>query len=199
MLIILSTLVVVTVQQWTPQDYPNPRNNYKQCKMVFSSNICDPDEAFDMSGRLRLNHEMRQMTERTSSGNKWCTRKGMDATLAIVRQGTQQFANGLRDSWNTDDQCKNSAVFLWSSNNRQLYFARRPNAVLQDAEFQAILRAHSKDIQTGSALALANIFKEMGRKGEWTTPGSATTKRSASSVLFYGVTALAIALSLIIP
>ncbi|CAJ0603905.1 unnamed protein product [Cylicocyclus nassatus] len=195
MLVILLSLVAVTVQQqWTSEDYPNPRKDgFKQCKMRSRSNICDPDELFDESGRYRLNHELMTLSQRTeSTGNTFCTKKGMDAVLAITRQGSQELANGLRDRWRMDDQCQKSAVFLLSADNRQLYFAPQPGTPLNDAEFQAILASNSMQLQAGEFLpALVNIFKEIGKKTDVVGPEPPTPvppyKRASPITIFVSI------------
>ncbi|VDM69412.1 unnamed protein product [Strongylus vulgaris] len=88
LLILLSLAALSAQQQWSPEDYPNPRKGgYKQCNMRSSSNVCDPDEVLSESSRYRLNNELTNLARRTEAeGNTYCTRKGMDAVLAITRQ-----------------------------------------------------------------------------------------------------------------
>ncbi|KHJ98239.1 hypothetical protein OESDEN_01791 [Oesophagostomum dentatum] len=131
-------------------------------------------------------------------------------------KGSQQLANGLRDLWHMDDQCKRSAVFLLSADDRHLYYAPQPNTLLrespisrqefalktleklpEEAEFQSIAASGEMLLQTGEFVpALVKIFKEIGKKtddGPVTTPHSS---KHASSTLFCISSALTLLLLL---
>ncbi|ETN74729.1 hypothetical protein NECAME_12776 [Necator americanus] len=229
--ILLSLVALSSQQQWSPGDYPNPRTTgYQQCKMRSRSNVCDPDEVLSESDRYRLNNELTRLASRTeSTGNSFCTKKGMDAVLAITRQdiiilmlnasfsllflevlsydltvdhnqstttketimsryieGTQQLANGLRDLWHMDDQCKKSAIFLLSADDRTLYFAPQPNTALKEAEFQAILASKEMQLRTGNFVpALVNIFKEIGKKTDIDPEPTPDANKFAPSIVYY--------------
>ncbi|KAE9415125.1 hypothetical protein Angca_001956, partial [Angiostrongylus cantonensis] len=133
MRLLLFSLVALSVQQqWEPSRYPNPRKGgFKECNMRSVSSVCDPDEVLNEADRYRLNNELQRISARTESGgSSYCGRKGVDAVMAIVRQGSQQFVNDLSRLWHMDDQCKRSIVFLLSGNDRQLYFASQANTGL---------------------------------------------------------------------
>ncbi|EYB86117.1 hypothetical protein Y032_0285g1350 [Ancylostoma ceylanicum] len=198
--ILLSLVGLSVQQQWTPEEYPNPRTGgYKQCKMRSASNVCDPDEVLSESSRYRLNAELTRMASRTeTNGNTFCTKKGMDAVLAITRQGSQQLADGLRNLWHMDDQCKRSAVFLLSADDRRLYFAPQSNTVLKEAEFQSIVSANDVQLQSGDFVpALVNIFKEIGKKTDIEpVPTPHDGNKFASTIAYYVSTAVALLLTL---
>ncbi|KAK6054502.1 hypothetical protein COOONC_07993 [Cooperia oncophora] len=83
-----------------------------------------------MDARYRLNNELQRIGVRTErTGSAFCDRKGSDAVLAIVRQGSQQLVNDLSRLWHMDDQCKKGVVFLLSSDDRRLYFAAQPKTL----------------------------------------------------------------------
>ncbi|KAJ1373613.1 hypothetical protein KIN20_036073 [Parelaphostrongylus tenuis] len=150
-LLLLSLVTISVQQQWEPSQYPNPRKGgFKQCNMRSVSNVCDPDEVLNEGDRYRLNNELQRISARTGSGgSSYCDRKGVDAVLAIVKQGSQQFANDLSKLWHMDDQCKRSTIFLLSGDDRKLYFASQANTGFNNADIQSVISSNEELLQRG--------------------------------------------------
>ncbi|VDL78391.1 unnamed protein product [Nippostrongylus brasiliensis] len=165
---VLSILIVsVSSQQWDPTQFPNPlRGGAKQCNMRSQSRICDSEEVLSMEGRYRLNNELGRISSRTEQlGSAFCSRKGTDAVLIIVRQGSKQLANDLNRLWFGNEQCKKNVVFLLSADDRHLYFSAQPNVDFGVDELQSIIDTNDKKLQSGDFVpVLTNIFKEVGKK-----------------------------------
>ncbi|CAI4222333.1 unnamed protein product [Auanema sp. JU1783] len=183
-------LVVSCEDEWTPDTYPNPRSGgFRQCSMRSVSNICDPNQILNESDRYRLNNELSRLSTRSSSDSKdFCARKGIDAVLAIVPEGSQKFADELSKRWNLDGQCQKSAVFVFSSDERHLYYGGEKNTGINPAEFDAIAFAAKSQLSAGHYVAgLVNIFKELGKKTnpvmEVPSPSTPRGSSSSSSVL----------------
>ncbi|XGW28523.1 hypothetical protein V3C99_008361 [Haemonchus contortus] len=166
-LLLFLMVALAATQQWDASKYPNPRKGgFKQCNMKSASSVCDPDEVLSMESRYRLNNDLQRISVRTErGGGAFCDRKGSDAILAIVRQGSQQLVNDLSRLWHMDDQCKKGIIFLLSSDDRHLYFAVQPNAAFNADEVQSIIDTNERQLQTGNFVgALGNIFKEIGKR-----------------------------------
>ncbi|VDN59215.1 unnamed protein product [Dracunculus medinensis] len=126
------------------------------------SHICDPNEVLSESDRYRLNNILVRMNGGSTGSINFCASKGLDATLIIVKQGTKQFADQLRNNWKLDEQCKKSALFLLSSNDRKFYFSSDANSVISENDFFTILSANQKQLDEGQfTSALLNIFKQI--------------------------------------
>ncbi|VDO24933.1 unnamed protein product [Haemonchus placei] len=153
-LLLFLMVALAAAQQWDASKYPNPRKGgFKQCNMKSASSVCDPDEVLSMESRYRLNNDLQRISVRTErAGGAFCDRKGTDAILAIVRQGSQQLVNDLSRLWHMDDQCKKGIIFLLSSDDHA-------------DEVQSIIDTNERQLQTGDFVgALGNIFKEVGKR-----------------------------------
>ncbi|KAK0406290.1 hypothetical protein QR680_018483 [Steinernema hermaphroditum] len=153
-------------QEWTVDKFPNPMkaSGYKECKMQGISNVCDPDEVFTESERYRLNNELNRMTRRTEKADgTFCDKRGFEPVLIVMQQGTQQFANDLNVKWNLDGQCRKAVIFLFSADERKLFYSAEDGTGFSDADFTAVVSGQQTNIGEGKYTSgLVNIFKQIG-------------------------------------
>uniref|UniRef100_A0A1I8A7V8 TPM_phosphatase domain-containing protein n=1 Tax=Steinernema glaseri TaxID=37863 RepID=A0A1I8A7V8_9BILA len=207
-LIVVCSLVASAaglVQVWEVDSFPNPTkaSGYKECKMQGLSNVCDPDEVFTESERYRLNNELNRMTRRTEkTDGTFCDKRGFEPVLVIMQQGSQKFADGLNAKWNLDGQCRKAVIFLFSADERKLFYSAEPGTDFSAADFTAVVSGQQTSIGEGKfTSSLINIFKQIGGARniqEGSTDEEQNYKQAKSALLIGQVTPMVLALFLLV-
>ncbi|TKR81626.1 hypothetical protein L596_015468 [Steinernema carpocapsae] len=152
--------------EWTVDTYPNPMKagGYKECKMRGLSNVCDPDEIFTESERYRLNNELTRMSRRTEkTDGDACEKRGFEPVLVIMQQGSQEFADQLNEKWNLDGQCHKAMIFVFSADERRLFYSAEDGTGFSTSDFTAVVSGQQTNIAEGKFTSgLVNIFKQIG-------------------------------------
>uniref|UniRef100_A0A0R3RGE3 DUF725 domain-containing protein n=1 Tax=Elaeophora elaphi TaxID=1147741 RepID=A0A0R3RGE3_9BILA len=153
-------------QKETADTFPNPRTNgYNECGLKSKGYVCDPDKQLTEQERYRLNNDLLQLSRRTSDDQStdFCTTKGVDATLFITKQGSEQLARDLNTLWAIDRQCKKSIVFVLSANNHNLYYAADQLSPISTSNFEKVINEEQHLLNEGKfMMALTTIFSKLG-------------------------------------
>ncbi|VDN02285.1 unnamed protein product [Thelazia callipaeda] len=129
--ILLSIFIQFSFAQQALENFPNPRTNgYKACGLKSKGYVCDLDKVLTEQERYRLNNDLLQLSRRTSTeqSSDFCSTKGIDATLLILKQANEQLAEQINKQWDVDGQCQRSVVFVLSADDHRLYYAAEEQA-----------------------------------------------------------------------
>ncbi|CAD6186928.1 unnamed protein product [Caenorhabditis auriculariae] len=137
----------VWAQQWDAVNFPNPTaGQFKQCKMLTTANICDPDEVLTEQARYRLDHDLKQLESRTrqDGGRTFCDKKGVTAAMAVARrvkggstEEVKRMANEMLQRWTLDQQCQKAVVIVVSTEDKKFFTQQK--ALFQQNNYQQAL------------------------------------------------------------
>ncbi|GMR33298.1 hypothetical protein PMAYCL1PPCAC_03493 [Pristionchus mayeri] len=176
MLYLLFLLPLAAAQFTSPNEVPNPRTNFRECKMRSIARVCDPTEILSEQDRYRLNTGLTNMqTRSTGQMGTFCQTKGVEGYFVALPHADQAFADALLEKWQPDAQCRKSVVVVLSKDDNQIHVGGAKKAGLNENDLSAVIASQQQNLQQGRTVqAVEGVLQGIGRMAAPPTPAPGT-------------------------
>ncbi|GMT34113.1 hypothetical protein PFISCL1PPCAC_25410 [Pristionchus fissidentatus] len=177
MFLLLCLLPLAAAQFSAVNEIPNPRTNFRECKMRSIARVCDPTEILSEQDRYRLNTGLTNMQTKSSGQiGTFCQTKGVEGYFVAVHQADQAFADGLLEKWQPDSQCGKSVVIMLSKDNNQIHVGGAKKAGLNESDLSALIGSQQQLLQQGQIVqAIEGTMQGIAKMAAPPAPPPGTT------------------------